>query len=218
MCGSLAKSIEFDENGLNLTDRYIKSVGEVGGRRGRDAKMQVYVPAIGKKEDVKIIEVQSLVLDDGDFQVLLTGQALSNIEEELNIVFSLLRAYTSEFEIDLNMIKSKDYHIHLSNSRIVKEGESIGIGLFISIICAIKKWNKKISCLATGEIDLYGNILPIMNVEKKLQINLMQYEHIFIPESSLNMNEKMRNKISFINNIFDLYQLIKELENEMVNV
>lgn len=180
--------------------------------------MKIFLPAIGPLNNVKVFEIQTLAIKNGNFQVIVTGNALSNIEEEISVVFSLLRYYEDCFGIDDNLLKEMDYHVHFSDMSLVKEGESSGVSIFISVICALKGWHSKYACLATGEIDLRGTILPIYEIEKKLQVDQETYNYIIIPESCLNEELRKNKKVIGMKDIFDLFQFIKRVENEMVNL
>ena len=179
--------------------------------------MKIFLPAVGPTKQVKIFEVQSLAIDEGEFQVIITGNTLENIAEEVNIVFSLLRVHCTYFNLDIKFLKNKDYHIHINQLVYSKEGESSGMAIFLSLMCAIKGWHKDYSCLATGEIDLYGNILPIENLEKKLEFDQEKFDYIIIPKKCMTDKFKHNKKIVGIANIFELYSFLERKENEMVN-
>lgn len=174
--------------------------------------MKIFIPAVGIKKDIKIFEIQTLILPKGDYQVILTGNILDNISEEVNIVFSILRAYSNYFELDNDMLKQHDYHIHFSESQIIKEGESSGLGIFLSLIASIKGWNKAVNFFATGEIDLLGNILPMYNIENKLQINRKKYDYIFIPSAGSEKDKSsLESKIIRCSSVFEIYNFVKQM-------
>ena len=90
-----------------------------------------------------------------------------------------------------------------------KEGASWGLACFIllSRLSGLNiKYNITTSLAATGEIDLFGNVIPVLYLEEKLNSIIQQkiYTKIIIPQA---------HNISFIDPSIEIFQVnhIEEL-------
>ena len=142
--------------------------------------MKIIIPAMNEKENVKYFEIQCLVKKNQNSEVLITGLVDESIVDTIHTFVSIL-----EFNV-LGLggkIKNKKIHFHFTEGSFVKEGTSVGLGIALAYLNAI---NKSIFTngiiLATGEIDLYGNVCEVGGVESKLKKN--NYDYAIIPKAN----------------------------------
>lgn len=68
-----------------------------------------------------------------------------------------------------------------------------------------------LSILATGEIDLYGNILEVGGINEKMEI-ANNYDYFLIPQNSYVINNKRGNIIE-LKKLEDLDTFLKQFRN-----
>ena len=104
----------------------------------------------------------------GKGNVTLTGALGDVIKESIYIALSYIKANNTMFKIDYKIFEEVDFHFHLEEGGIPKDGPSAGITIVTSILSLLK--NKIISnkVSMTGEITLRGKVLPVGGLKEKL--------------------------------------------------
>ena len=147
--------------------------------------------------DVLFIEC---LLIPGNGRLVLTGQLGDVMKESAQAAQSYARARAKDFDINEELFKTKDIHIHIPEGAIPKDGPSAGITLFTAMVSALTDRPVKKSVAMTGEITLRGNVLPIGGVkEKVLAARRARVKTVILP----NLNKR------------DLDEIPKELLKDM---
>ena len=104
----------------------------------------------------------------GKGNITLTGALGDVIKESIYIALSYIKANSVMFKIDYKIFEDVDFHFHLEEGGIPKDGPSAGITIVTSILSLLK--NKIISnkVSMTGEITLRGKVLPVGGLKEKL--------------------------------------------------
>ncbi|NUN09643.1 MAG: endopeptidase La [Ignavibacteriaceae bacterium] len=105
---------------------------------------------------------------NGPGKLILTGQLGDVMKESAQAALSYIRSNTSAFGIQADFFKNKEFHIHLPEGAIPKDGPSAGITLAMALLSAILKIPASTEVAMTGEITLRGNVLPIGGLSEKL--------------------------------------------------
>ena len=132
--------------------------------------------------DLLPIEV---TLFPGKGNILITGNLKETMKESANVALGYVRHNADRFMIDHRFFKEYDFHIHVPQGGVPKDGPSAGSALTTAIISAITKQVVNTKIAMTGEITLRGKVLPIGGLkEKVISAHRGGVRTIFIPFSN----------------------------------
>jgi ATP-dependent Lon protease len=115
--------------------------------------------------EVLFVEAQAML---GKGQLILTGQMGDVMKESAHAALSYARAHSNEYGINSDFFASHDFHIHIPEGAIPKDGPSAGITLASALISACTGRPVLKSIAMTGEITLRGSILPVGGIKEKI--------------------------------------------------
>ena len=103
----------------------------------------------------------------GTGKINLTGKLGDVMKESAETALSYVKANNEKYGIDEKLFNENDFHIHVPQGAVPKDGPSAGVTIASAIISALtgKKVNRKIGM--TGEITLRGYILAIGGLREK---------------------------------------------------
>ena len=105
---------------------------------------------------------------NGPGKLILTGQLGDVMKESAHAALSYIRSNSKKFGISADFFKNKEFHIHLPEGAIPKDGPSAGITMSMALLSAILQMPASCKVAMTGEITLRGNVLPIGGLSEKL--------------------------------------------------
>lgn len=186
---------------LDNNDKELLSAGVVNGL--------AYTPYGGD-----LLQVEATYFS-GTGNLVLTGSLGDVMKESATIALSYIKANAKTFKLDDKIFRENDFHIHVPEGAIPKEGPSAGVTLTTAILSSLL--NKKVSSdvAMTGEVTLTGKVLPIGGLkEKSIAAFRSGIERVFIPkENEPDLEEipkEIKNKIDFIL-VDDYIQIFKKV-------
>ncbi|SHE27131.1 ATP-dependent Lon protease [Marinitoga hydrogenitolerans DSM 16785] len=140
----------------------------------------------------EILQVETLITS-GKGKVIITGKLGDVMKESAQIAVTLSKSLIEE--IDKSLIKKFEtcnFHIHVPEGAVPKDGPSAGVTLTIAIISSILKKHINNEIAMTGEITLMGKVLPVGGIKEKLLSAFRSgIKEVIIPKN----NEKDLEKI-----------------------
>lgn len=104
----------------------------------------------------------------GKGNVTLTGALGDVIKESIYIALSYIKANNTMFKIDYEIFEEVDFHFHIEEGSIPKDGPSAGVTIVTAILSLLKNKIIPNNVSMTGEITLRGKILPVGGLKEKL--------------------------------------------------
>lgn len=132
--------------------------------------------------EILFVEAQAM---HGKGGLLLTGQMGDVMKESAHAALSYARAHAGEYGITDEFFAAHDFHIHIPEGAIPKDGPSAGVTLAVALVSACTGRCVNRSIAMTGEITLRGDILPVGGIkEKVLAAHRARMHTILIPRSN----------------------------------
>lgn len=121
----------------------------------------------------------------GEGRLVLTGKLGDVMKESAQAALSYVKTNAEKFDINPDVFKQSDLHIHVPEGAIPKDGPSAGITIATAIISTFN--GKKVDhCVGmTGEVTLRGRVLPIGGLrEKSIAAHRSGLKTILIPKDN----------------------------------
>lgn len=138
--------------------------------------LSVYALCVAEDNGIAI-KIQGVKLTNGSGNIILTGNVGELVRDSVLVCKTLLSNISIAF-LDFN------YHLHFEYIQVKKDGASCGLACFI-LLCMlfnIRLCHQAYPLAATGEIDLYGNVIPIKYLDIKIASAPAEIQAIFIPQ------------------------------------
>jgi ATP-dependent Lon protease len=121
----------------------------------------------------------------GTGNLVLTGKLGDVMKESAQTALSFVKANATSLELDPDMFKQNDFHVHVPEGAVPKDGPSAGITIATAIVSALTHQYVKKDVGMTGEITLRGYVLPIGGLkEKAIAAHRSGLKTILIPKDN----------------------------------
>src|SRR5690554_6505655 len=148
----------------------------------------------------------------GKGQLVLTGKLGDVMKESAITALSYVKAHALEFNLDPTIFENNDFHVHVPEGAIPKDGPSAGITMATAIMSAASKLYVRKDLGMTGEITLRGYVLPIGGLKEKAIAALRSgLTTILIPKQNVkdvdDIPKEVRDKLTIIpvENVSDVF-------------
>jgi ATP-dependent Lon protease len=105
---------------------------------------------------------------DGSGELIITGNLGDVMKESARIALSYLRGVKDRYCFTVDDMEKSDFHVHVPEGAIPKDGPSAGITLAASLLSTLCQKAPRSGTAMTGELTLTGRILPIGGLKEKM--------------------------------------------------
>lgn len=165
----------------------------------------------GAGGDVLKIEVAVM---PGSGKINLTGNLGDVMKESAQVALTYIRTVAHQLNLADDFYSKNDFHIHVPEGAVPKDGPSAGITLALALTSALCKQRVSADIAMTGELSMSGSVLAIGGLkEKSLAAKRYGISKIYIPiENQRHYDElddeiKQNLEVVFLS---DVWQLIEE--------
>lgn len=226
LCRKTAKIIASGEKKSVIVNS--KTVGEMLGIKKYTAEEILPTDEIGIINGLawtsvggEIMQLEVSVLE-GSGKLELTGSLGDVMKESAKAAVSYVRANADKYGIDSNFYKTKDIHIHATESAVPKDGPSAGVAITTALVSALTNRPVKRDIAMTGEVTIKGRVLQIGGLKEKSMAALRAgVKTVFIPKTNEpdleELDKKVIENITFIpcsSVDFIIENALKEAEKE----
>jgi ATP-dependent Lon protease len=170
---------------LRFTDTLAEKVDDVGISTG------LAWTSVGG--DILFIEVATM---PGKGKMTITGQIGEVMQESCKASLSFIRSNWKKLGLEKDLAAEKDFHIHVPEGAVPKDGPSAGSAITTALYSAIanKKVRKDVGM--TGEVTLRGRVLEIGGLKEKLiAAYTAGLKTVIIPKANAKDLEKVPEKV-----------------------
>lgn len=168
---AVRKIVDKTKNKINVTAKNIRNFAGVPKYQSQDAnKSDMVGVATGlawTEVGGEILSIESLMME-GKGNVTLTGKLGEVMQESIKAAMSLVKSRVKDYIVDPDVFDKHDFHIHVPEGAIPKDGPSAGIAMVTTIVSSVTSIPVRKDVAMTGEITLRGVVLPIGGLKEKL--------------------------------------------------
>ena len=130
-----------------------------------------------------ILFIEATMSKNGKGKLKLTGNLGDVMKESVELAMSYLKTNAEELNIDPDVFSEHDFHVHVPQGAIPKDGPSAGVTMISALTSLMTNVRVRGDIAMTGEMTLRGNVLPIGGLkEKVLAAHRAGITHVILPE------------------------------------
>jgi ATP-dependent Lon protease len=155
---------------------------------------------------------------EGNGELIITGNLGEVMQESARIALSWLRSVQDKYSFRIEDIGKTNFHIHVPQGAIPKDGPSAGIALAASLLSTLCEIPPRPGIAMTGELTLTGRALPIGGLKEKLLAALRNgMERVILPGGNREDFEELDKditssiKVDFVETADEAFTLLFDL-------
>jgi len=152
---------------------------------------------------------------NGSGELLITGNLGDVMKESARIALSYLRSAGDMYNFAVKDLAKSDFHIHVPEGAIPKDGPSAGVTLASSLLSTLCKVPPRPAIAMTGELTLTGRVLPIGGLKEKLLAAIRNgMDKVLLPRdneedwSELDRDIRSSINVDFVETAADVFMLL----------
>ena len=115
--------------------------------------------------DILFVEATRM---DGNGKLKVTGQLGDVMKESASIAHSYVRSKSKSLQIEPQVFKETDVHLHVPAGAIPKDGPSAGVAMVLAQASLYSNRIVRSDVGMTGEVTLRGRVLPVGGIKMKI--------------------------------------------------
>ena len=141
-----------------------------------------------------ILFIEAGRMPGGSKGLIMTGQLGPVMQESVQAALTWVRGNAAHYEIDPELFKASDIHIHVPAGAIPKDGPSAGVTMAAALVSMLTGRLLRANLAMTGEITLTGQVLPVGGIkEKVLAAKRGGVHEVILPfENEVNVREDLK--------------------------
>lgn len=178
----LIRYLIINEEKLVIDSNLLKTV--LGNKKFEATDVENHIGIVNALACTKVggivLPIEALIYE-GKEEIILTGNIRELMKESIQVALTYIK---SSKDINWND-KNKTIHVNALDSAIPKDGTSGGVAITTALLSVIKNREIPKFVAFTGEITLYGNILPVGGIKEKVIAGYNNgIKKIFIPKQN----------------------------------
>ncbi len=107
-------------------------------------------------------------LSKGSSKLTMTGNLGDVMKESAMLALEYLKSHTAELDVDPELFDKNNFHVHVPEGAIPKDGPSAGVTMATSLASVLTGRKVRENIAMTGEITLRGKVLPVGGIKEKI--------------------------------------------------
>lgn len=152
---------------------------------------------------------------EGSGELVITGNLGDVMKESARIALSYLRSTQDRYGFLVKDVGKTDFHIHVPEGAIPKDGPSAGVTLAASLLSTLCQKPPRPGVAMTGELTLTGRVLPIGGLKEKLLAAIRNgMEKVLLPKDNeedwLELDKDVRDALAvdFVESADEVFKLL----------
>ena len=161
-----------------------------------------------------ILDIESSMFK-GNGKYTYTGSLGDVVKESIEVAISYIKSNANFFNIPDDIFEKNDFHIHFTDSAVMKDGPSAGVSIVSALLSLIKNISIPNEITMSGEISLKGDILKVGGIKQKaIAAKRNNMKVLYLPVDNINDVEELDDdikssiKFAFVSNYKEIYKEI----------
>lgn len=148
-------------------DTYLGIPKYIDAKRDQESQIGVVTGLAWTEVGGELLEIEVQTLS-GKGKMTITGHLGDVMKESAQAGFTYIRSIAGRLSIPDSIEENTDFHIHVPEGAIPKDGPSAGITIATALASQLTGRAVRANLAMTGEVTLRGRVLPVGGIKEKL--------------------------------------------------